>query len=78
MLAWFAKYACGVDWQMLERMDDVRFVNEGHFARALRFDLNRPSSQTVTMATPDGSLDYRLDSLPLYSVPFVNLTGSNA
>ena len=34
MLAWFAKYAHGVDWQMLERMDDVRFVNEGHFVRA--------------------------------------------
>ena len=24
--------ACGVDWQMLERLDDVRFVNEGTMA----------------------------------------------
>ncbi len=135
--------SCGVDWQMLERMDDVRFVNEGamaeqfvgqhllyaagclekprlaywlreggknnaevdfvvaqkgeilpievkagaagslkslrelilarRFARALRFDLNRPSSQVVSMATDGGTVAYRLDSLPLYAAPFLNL-----
>ncbi len=41
------------------------------FSRALRFDLNRPSSQTVAMAAGDGTVAYRLDSLPLYSVPFL-------
>ena len=39
---------------------------------ALRFDLNRPSSQTVSLATGDGVVTYRLDSLPLYAVPLLN------
>ena len=134
--------SCGATWQMLERLDDVRFVNEGAMAEqfvgqhllyldgclekprlaywlreggknnaevdfvvahdgeilpievkagaagslkslrelilarrlkhALRFDLNRPSSQTVSLATGDGAVAFRLDSLPLYAVPYLN------
>lgn len=132
--------ACGVDWQKLERMDDIRFVNEGamaeqfvgqhllyasgclekprlaywlreggknnaevdfvlarggeilpvevkagaagtlrslrelilakRFPRALRFDLNRPTTQVVPLTTDAGTVSYTLDSQPLYAVPF--------
>ena len=43
-----------------------------HLPHALRFDLNRPSSQTVSLATGGGALAFRLDSLPLYAVPHLN------
>ena len=43
-----------------------------HLSRALRFDLNRPSSQTVSLATGGEAMAYRLDSLPLYAVPHMN------
>ena len=40
--------------------------------KSLRFDLNRPSSQTVSLATGGGAVSFRLDSLPLYAVPHMN------
>lgn len=138
--------SCGVVWQMLERMDDIRFVNEGtlaeqfvgqhllyasgclekprlaywlreggknnaevdfvlahegeilpievkagaagslkslrelilakRFPRAIRFDLNRPTSQVVPLTTDAGTVTYTLDSLPLYAVPFLKTEGA--